>query len=235
MDIFRVPKFSYYFLKSQLDPYKKIFGANNKPMVYIANWWTPTSNPQKVIIYANCDEVAIYINGKLIKKQLPDAGPDTDYGDYDKGGNSFDGGNGKNLSHPPFTFNNVKWQPGILKAIGFIKGRAVAQAQINTPLSPNKITLSADTEGMPLTANGVDAIFVHASLVDKNGTVMCLDNQSLITFNISGAGIIIGPEIIKARGGIATVLIRANSIPGKIFLIASGKGMTKAYLTIDSK
>jgi beta-galactosidase len=235
MDIFRVPKFSYYFFKSQLDPYKKIFGANNKPMVYIANWWTPTSHSQKVIIYANCDEVAIYINGKLIKKQLPDAGPDTDYGDYDKGGNSFDGGDGKNLNHPPFTFNNVRWQPGTLKAVGFIKGRAVAQDLVNSPLSPNRITLSADTVGIPLTANGVDAIFVHAGLVDQNGTVMCLDNQSLITFNISGPGIIIGPEIIKTRGGIATVLVRANSTPGKIVLTASSKGMAKKYLIINSK
>ncbi len=39
MDVFRIPKFSYYFFQSQIDPYAKIYGANNKPMVQIANWW----------------------------------------------------------------------------------------------------------------------------------------------------------------------------------------------------
>jgi len=235
VDVFRLPKFSYYFFRSQLSLNKSIFAADNKPMVYIANWWTPTNKPEKVIVYSNCDQVALYINGKLIKMQYPDTGTDTDYGDYDTGGNAFDGGNANHLSHPPYTFDNIVWHPGELKAIGYIKGKEVVQQILSSPSVKSKLQLVAETEGIPLKADGADAIFVHASLVDKNGTVMCLDNHSLITFNITGPGIIIGPNKIKTRGGIATVLVRANNIPGKITLRASSKGMTKEYLTINSK
>ncbi len=223
MDIFRLPKFSYYFFKSQTNP-----------VIYIANWWLPSDTPEKVIVYANCDEVALYLNGHFIKRQFADSGPDTEYGDYEKGGNSFDGGNCTNLNHPPFTFRNIKWKAGNLKAVGFIHGKEVSHVIVNTPLKAVRISLSVDTMGIPLKADGADAIFVHAGLVDKNGTTSCLDNNSFITFRISGPGIIVGPEKVKARGGISTVLIQATNHPGTIILFAYSDGLRQASVCIRS-
>ncbi|SDF51515.1 beta-galactosidase [Mucilaginibacter pineti] len=225
MDVYRHPKFSYYFYRSQLSPTKSIFGADNKPEVFIANWWTPTTQPQKVVVYANCDEVALYINGKLFKKQQPDAGPDTDYGDFEKGGNSFDGGNSTHLDHPPFTFNNVQWQAGKLTAIGYIKGKKVATQNVNTPLKATKLRLIPDDQGLHLAANGADVIFVNALITDKKGTVMCLDNTSRVTFTVKGNGVIVGPRVVKAMGGIATVLVRAGEKPGAITITATRRGL----------
>ncbi|SHM59552.1 glycoside hydrolase family 2 protein [Mucilaginibacter sp. OK098] len=235
MDVYRLPKFSYYFFKSQLDPGEAAFGAENKPMIYIANWWTPVSKPENVIVYANCDEVALYVNGKLIKKQHPDSGPDTDYGDFEKGGRPFDGGNCTNLTHPPFTFKNINWESGDVKAIGFIKGKKVTEQIVKTPLVKTQLKLIADTQGEQLHADGADAIFVHAQVTDKNGTIMCLDNETKVHFVISGNGKIIGPDTVTVRGGIASILVRGTNNAGLITINATSEKLKEAALKILSK
>jgi len=232
VDIYRLPKFSYFFFRSQLSPDKPVFGAANKPMVYIANWWTPVNKREKVIVYSNCDQVALYINGALIKKQSPDAGPDTDYGDYDKGGNPFDGGNSTHLPHAPYTFTNIKWQPGKLKAIGYINGKEVANAQINSPQIATKLELAEATEGLPLKGDGADAVFVYARVVDKNGTTIYLDNKTKVHFTIKGDGKILGPGIVTAQGGIATILVRANIMAGIIKINATAVSLGEAHIDL---
>ncbi|HEX8019285.1 glycoside hydrolase family 2 protein [Mucilaginibacter sp.] len=234
MDVYRLPKFSYYFFKSQIDAHSPVPGTYNKPMVYVANWWTPADKPENVVVYSNCDEVALYINGKLIKKQRPDSGPDTDYGDFEKGGNSFDGGNGTHLNHPPFTFKNISWEKGEIKAIGLIRSKAVTGQTVKTPLAAAKLKLIADTQGKPLIADGADAIFVHAQITDNNGTVMCLDNETTVRFSISNNGKIIGPATVKVRGGIASILIKGNNKAGAIIITAGTGKLKTASLTVKT-
>lgn len=234
MDVYRLPKFSYYFFRSQLDPDGHVKGANNKPMVYIANWWTPTNKPENVVVYSNCDEVALYINGKLIKKQHPDSGPDTDYGDYEKGGNPFDGGNCTHLTHPPFTFKNISWEKGEVTAVGLIMNKKVTEQTVKTPLVATRLKLIADTQGKPLVADGADVIFVHAKITDEHGTVICLDNKTTVHFSISNNGKIIGPATVKARGGIASILIRANNEAGSITINAEVEKLKGTHLIVKA-
>jgi beta-galactosidase len=234
MDVYRLPKFSYYFFKSQLDPDGHVKAADNKPMVYIANWWTPTNKPENVVVYSNCEEVDLYINGKLIKKQHPDSGPDTDYGDYEKGGNPFDGGNCTHLTHPPSTFKNIRWKTGEVKAVGLIMGKKVTEQTVKTPLAATKLKLIADTQGKPLIADGADVIFVHAQITDEHGTIMCLDNQTTVHFSISNNGKIIGPATVKARGGIASILVRANNQAGTITINAEAKKLKGTSLIVKA-
>ena len=58
MDIFRLPKFSYYFFQSQRP-------AASGPMVFIASDWTPASATD-VRVFTNCDEVALKLAGRLL-------------------------------------------------------------------------------------------------------------------------------------------------------------------------
>jgi len=217
-----------------LSPEQSVFGAANKPMVFIANWWTPSNKPEKVIVYSNCDEVALYINGKFIRKQRPDVGPDTDYGDFDNGGNPFDSGNANNLRHPPYTFTNINWKPGELKAVGFIKGKKAATYKVNTPLAATRLQLVTDTQGLPLAADGADAIFVRARVTDSKGTIMCLDNETIVHFKINGKGVILGPDTVKVRGGIASILVRGDNRAGAITINASALFLKNSYLIINS-
>ena len=72
-DSTRVPKPAYYFFQSQRDP------VNYAPVVHIANHWDSEPAFGKVIVYSNCDEVELTLNGKVVSRQKPDDGPDTPY------------------------------------------------------------------------------------------------------------------------------------------------------------
>jgi len=212
-DIFRIPCFSYYFFKSQIDP------AAATPMVYIANYWDERKSPAKVVVYSNCEEVDLYLNGKLIASRKPDNGPDTEYGNLYKGGNPFDGGNSTSLKHPPFTFTGINFVKGELKAVGKIRGVNAAEYSARTPESPSALILEADLSGISFKAGVSDIIFVYAKVVDKNGTVNPEYNGQ-VSFNIKGDAKIIGPAKINAEAGIASVLLQSGSKKGNIIVTA---------------
>jgi beta-galactosidase len=232
-DVFRIPKFSYYFFRSQMDPYAKIHGADNKPVIFIANWWTPRDTATKIIVYSNCEEVALYVNNKLIKKQKPDNGPDSPYGDWEKGGNPFDAGNSRHLQHPPFTFTGIRFEKGELKAEGYIKNKVMTQDIRRTPDQPDSLHIEVNFAGKPLKADGADVVFVYASVIDKNGTVNILDNSTQIQLEVSGAATIVSPAMIKVRGGIASFLIRANDLAGIIQLKAHANGSNQLNAVME--
>ncbi len=69
--------------------------------------------------------------GKTIRRQTADKGPDSDYISVPNGGN------GKNLHFPPFTFYGVPKERGVLKAVGYHQGKKVAEYTVKTPESRN--------------------------------------------------------------------------------------------------
>lgn len=234
-DILRIPKFTYYFFQSQRNPTPKFVNKaiENGPMVYIANYWTPRQSPAKVVVFSNCDEVELVLNGKSIARQKPDSGPDSPYGDFLKGGNPFDSGNSKHLQHPPFTFNNLKWKKGVLKAVGYLDGKKQAEFQVRTPETPKSLDIEFDFSGKALKADGADVIFVYVKLKDKNGvTVPTSENE--VTIEVTGEANIISPKTVKAEAGIATFLLQATEKPGNATLKVQSNGLkadTKSVTT----
>ncbi len=86
-------------------------------------------------------------------------------------------------------------------------------------------------------ADNADAIFVYASLVDKNGTVACLDNETEVEFSLTeGNSKIIGPSKVKVKGGIASILLQSTSLkPGKIKLTAKANKIIESAIDITTK
>jgi beta-galactosidase len=97
-----------------------------------------------------------------------------------------------------------------------------------------RLKLVSDTQGQPLLADGADAIFVHAQVIDKNGTILCLDNETKVRFSISNAGKIIGPATVTVRGGIASVLVRANNKTSLLTITAGAQKLKGAKLIIKA-
>jgi beta-galactosidase len=208
MDIFRVPKFSYYFFQSQANI------AQSKPMLFIANYWNDPKADTTVIIYSNCQEVALMVNGLLVGRQKPDNGKDDN-----------------NLVHPPFTFHLKNTQPGSLKAIGYSAGKPVATSVVNTPGAPYQIVLKADESGRPFTAGSKDAIFVYAYVTDKNGTTIP-DASNLVLFSVEGQATIVYSDTSRCEAGIAPILLMGGDKPGTVILKASSGELRAAELSL---
>lgn len=227
-DIMRIPKFSYYFFQSQQR-------THARPMCYIAGYWDGTDTSGKVVVYSNCNKVALYLNGKKIADQYPDSGPDTPYGTaLDKGGHPFDGGNVKALNAPPFTFKNIHFAPGELKAIGYKDNKPVASYTVNTPGKPAKIHLTEATQGVPLKADGADAVFVYAEILDEHDRLV-RQAKPAVKFSVEGPAKIVSPYRTNAEGGIAAILLQsAAATPGNIRITASAQGLESDDIIIQA-
>jgi beta-galactosidase len=211
----RLPKFAYYFYKSQIDIGSPIPGGKIDPMVFIANWWTQREK-DKIVIFGNVDEVELFVNGKSVARQRPDGGPNSSYesekADRNHGGNPFDGGNCRSLKHPPFTFNDIDWSKGELKAIGYVNGKKSATQTVMSPEEPQNIRLVLDESGKKLSEN--DVAFLYAEMLDKNGTI-CVDYANYIELEVKGEVQILSPATIKAEAGIAAFLIKTGEKKGE--------------------
>ena len=234
-DFYRIPKFSYYFFQSQRSPVlNKEAVYPTGPMVYIANYWTERKSPCKVVVYSNCDEVALYVNNQLIAKQKPDSKPDSPYKSEPENGGTFDGGNANNLAHPPFTFFSVPYEKGTIKAIGFIKEKEVVAHSIVTPETPSRIILEANYSNKNFKADGGDVMFIYAKILDRNNT-LCIDAINKITMQIQGDAKIVSPVEMNAEAGIATFIIRAGTHKGNIKLKAVSNNLKTGELILSQE
>ena len=204
-DFLRLPKFSAYFWKSQrgADIDLSSQGVESGPMVKIANYWS-SSSPTDVTVYSNCEQVKLYINNVLLATKSPDSGYPT-----------------ANLLCPPFTFAGLTYSGGQLKAEGLIDGVVVASDIVRTAGAASSIEIEFDNTDVP--ANGSETLFVYASIVDSNGTVVT-NSSGNITFSVTGQAKLLTPSTIKAEAGIATAIIQATDVAGNITVAASATG-----------
>jgi len=206
MDIFRLPKFAFYFYASQAE--------QAHPMIFIANYWNDPKF-KDVKVYSNCDEVELSLNGKAIARQKPDQDQ-----------------NSTNLKHPPFTFTIPEYVAGKLEAIGFIAGKEMIKTERKTPGKPAKITLSVDLSGKELQAGKNDVVFVYASVVDAAGTVLPEDIRA-ITFAVEGDAELVGDNPRKAEAGISTILLKAGKTAGTVKIKATAEGLIAGEIVVN--
>lgn len=237
-DIFRIPKYSYYFYKSQQPAEKngKQLPEFSGEVLFIANDWAAPSYDKKVVVYSNCEEVALYVNDKLIARQKPDNGPETEYGTpLHEGGKPFDGGNANRLKSPPFTFTNVDFVPGTLRAEGIVNGKTVKTYQVTTPSKPVAIALEPAINGKAWQAER-DMIFVYAKMVDEKGNFAVTNNGTKVSLKITaGNAEIISPAEVKTEAGIATFIVRSGTKKEKVVIEATADGLKAGQLAVDLK
>jgi beta-galactosidase len=207
MDMFRLPKFAFYFYASQ--------GEQTQPMIYVANFWNDPKF-RDVKVYSNCDEVELSLNGKMIAHQKPDQDRNT-----------------TNLKHPPFSFAIPQYIAGKLEAKGFVAGKEVVKAEQKTPGAPAKITLLVDISGKELQAGKNDVVFVYAAITDANGTVIPEDIRA-VTFTVEGDAELVGDNPRKAEAGISSILLMAGKTSGMVKLKASAEGLISGEIEIKT-
>jgi hypothetical protein len=226
IDIMRIPKFVYYFYKSQsaADNYD----GSKHPMVFIANFYM-ASSPLDRKVYSNCQQVRLYKNNVLVATQSPDASQ-LDVSGFSNSVTPKTSPN--NLAHPPFTFKNVTFTAGELRAEGLIGGQVVATHTVKTPGAPAAIVLKADPP--QIEANGGDFSRIIASVVDANGTVVPTATNS-ISFAISGGGAtLIGENPMAAQAGMNIILAKSSLTLGEITVTAASGGLTSGSTKVNA-
>ncbi|SDL08502.1 beta-galactosidase [Salinimicrobium catena] len=213
-DIFRIPKISYYFYQSQKEPAGDPF---SEAMVFIANYWQPDS-AKKITVFSNAQEVALYLNNKLIEKKLPER-------------DQFS----SELAHPPFYFEVPEFEPGQLRAVGYIDGQEVASHSIFTPGEPAKIELSVDLSGKPISRRSPDVVFVYAKVLDKDGNpVPSATPQVRFTVRTANQNtVLVGENPVQAEAGIASILLRTKEFEGPVVIEAEAEGLQKNTITLN--
>jgi beta-galactosidase len=192
MDLFRLPKFGYWFFRSQRDADERVAGAPTGPTVFIANYWSPDS-PLEVRVFSNCEEIGLFLNDRLVQRRLPDSTRAS-----------------SQLKHPPFTFSLERFEPGTLRAVGYIQGREAASHERRTPGPPAELDVKLDTSGRPFAAHGKDMAFCYAELKDRAGTVIPT-TQVPVFYGACGDVGLAGENPVLAEAGTATILAQSQT------------------------
>jgi len=156
------------------------------------------------VIYTNCDETELRINGKKMGRRKP----------------------------ADFTNGVIEWTfeyvSGEISVVGYSKGKELCTHTLKTVGPASKILLAPDTK--TLASGGI--AHVEVSITDEKG-ILCPNEKTLIEFALAGDGWILGacssnlndnlgyslPKVITS-GGRALVIIRAGASPGTLELSA---------------
>jgi len=230
VDLCGFPKDVFYFYKSQwtIEPVLHLF----------PHWNWKAGQLIDVIAYTNCDEVKLYLNDKLIGKQVF-ANTKIDYktNQWDK---PIDLGEGQKLSLDW----KVPFVPGTLKAEGYKNGKLILTDVLKTAGDPSKIELVADRS--TISADGKDLAYITVKITDKNGN-MVPTADNLVHFDLEGEGQIVGVgngnpiSLEPAKGierrafsGMCQVIIQSTPKNGKIILKASSLGLSDQIIKLNS-
>jgi beta-galactosidase len=145
-----------------------------------------------------------------------------------------------------FTFKNIEWQPGEIRAVGYdTSGRRVADDTKRTAGEPVAVRLTPIVGTGGLKADGADIAIVEVEVVDKTGQ-RCPTALNMIDFELTGeaewrGGIAQGPDnyvlstSLPVEGGVNRVLLRSTTSAGRITLKAAAKDLRPAQVELVSK
>ncbi|GAB3905106.1 glycoside hydrolase family 2 protein [Mucilaginibacter boryungensis] len=219
VDAMRIPKDAFYAHQAMWDGWVDV--ANNHSYI-IGHWNYKKGTIKNVYVVSSGDKVELQLNGKSL-------------------------GFGEHSHHFLFTFKNVNYQPGTLKAISFdAKGTKLDEAQKKTTGEPVAIKLTPHTGPTGLQADGADLALVDVEVVDAQGN-RCPTALNTINFKLDGPAEWRGSlahgatdnfilsKSLPVAGGINRVIIRSTPQAGKITLTASADGLKATTTSIDSK
>jgi beta-galactosidase len=190
------------------------------PQVHIIGHWTyPAGTKKNVFVVANGEEVELFVNGK-----------------------SF--GRGKNSDRYLFTFADVPWEAGEIKAVSYVGGKPVVSQVKRTAGQPVALRITSITGPGGLRADGSDVALFDVEAVDANGE-RCPTFQKQVAFELEGPAIwrggynsgktnSINQDHLDLECGINRVAVRAGRQSGVITIRARCDGLKPASATVFS-
>ena len=217
VDAVRLPKDGYFANRVMWDGWVDV----ERPRTHIVGHWNYAPGTRKsIFVVSSAEKVELLRNGKSL-------------------------GYGEQSNRFLYTFKNVEWEPGTIRAVGYdAQGVPIAEASKTTSGTPAAIRLTPHTSPRGLRADGADLALVDVEVVDAQGD-RCPTALNLITFSLSGpaewrGGIAQGPdnyilsEGLPVENGVNRVIIRSAMEPGKIVLSATAAGLNSASCEFSS-
>lgn len=180
IDLAGFKKDRYYLYQSRWRP--------DLPIVHILphwNWPDRIGEITPVHIFTSGDEVELFLNGKSLGRKVK--------GEFEY----------------RLRWNDIKYEPGELKAIAYKNGKKWAENKLETTGNPSIIEATADRE--VINADGKDLAFITVEIKDEKGRIVP-ESDNLIEFSIEGPG-----EIVATDNGDPTDLVSFPSHHRKAF------------------
>jgi beta-galactosidase len=226
----RSPSRSSYFGIVDLCGFKKdrfyIYQAKWRPELPMAhilphwNWPERVGQVTPIHVYTSGDEVELFLNG-------------TSLGRKKKGAFEY-----------RLRWDEVKYEPGTVKAVAYKAGKPWAEDIVKTTGAAAKLTATADRA--TIAADGRDLSYITVTVADAAG-LMVPRSKQLVTFTISGPGELVAvdngdatslePFIakqMKAYNGMCLAIVKATG-PGAITLTAAADGLAGASVVVTGK
>ncbi len=226
IDAMRLPKEAYHV--------SRVIFSEDDDMHIIGHWNYKKGIQKNINVVSNVDEVILFLNGKEIatkkKSKL----------------NLIVNKENKEKTHPLlFTFKNVSWQPGIIKAVGFKSGKKVIEEELITTGKAVALKLSPIVNPKGLLATGSDVVLFDVEAVDKDGN-RCPTFIGRCDFVVKGEGIWRGGynsgkenstnhTHLELECGINRVAVKTTRNEGKIVLKATSNDLKPAKAKVFSQ
>lgn len=188
------------------------------PQVHIVGHWTYSPGTRKdVYVAANGDAVELFVNGKSL-------------------------GRGTQSDRYLFTFSDVNWEAGEVKAVSYVGGKAAATQMKRTAGEPVALRLTPISGPSGWQADGADVVFVDVEAVDANGE-RCPTFQQQAQFNHEGPAQWLGgyesgrtnsifQTELNLEAGINRVALRAGRTPGAVTLTVRSGDLRPGKITL---
>ena len=170
------------------------------PQVHIIGHWNyPAGTKKTVYVASNCDDVELLVNGKRL-------------------------GHGKQSDKYLFTFPDVAWEAGEIKAVAFRNGKPVAIDSKHTVGPAVALRAVPITGPGGLQADGSDVALIDVEAVDAKGE-RCPTFEQRADFKLTGPGVwrggynsgkekSINNTYLDLECGINRVAVRSTRDPG---------------------
>lgn len=217
VDAMRIPKDGFYAHQVMWDGWVDV----ERPRIHLLGHWNYDPGTKKdVYAVSGADKVELFVNGVSM-------------------------GFGKQSHRFLFTFKDIEWKPGTIRAVGYdAQGRRVCEAAKQTAGKPHTIRLAAHTGPHGLKADGADMALVDVEVVDAEGN-RCPTAMNMIDFDLTGpaewrGGIAQGPDncilskTLPVECGVNRIIIESTTQAGRINLTAASEGLRSASVEIQS-
>jgi hypothetical protein len=213
----RIPKDGFYAHQVMWDGWVDV---ENYRAHIIGHWNYKTEITKDIFVIASGDKTELFINGESK-------------------------GFGSKSSDFLFTFKNIEWQPGVIKAVAYdSSGKPLAQDEIKTAGEPVGLRMTTNMNPSGFKADGADLVLAQVEVVDKDGN-RCPTALNMVSFKLQGqaewrGGIAQGPDNyilsknLPVEGGVNRVLIRSTTKAGQIILEAQAPGLKSASIAFKS-